>query len=72
MQIYAFALRTSSSVVSRTVVSLMYAHCRCESVDSDPAVDADDEGGAEPFSASVVDEVLEETSPVPGRAVYAT
>ena len=27
MQIYAFALRTSSRVVSRTTVSLIYAHC---------------------------------------------
>ena len=28
MQMYAFALRTSSSVVRRTTVSLMYAHWR--------------------------------------------
>lgn len=28
MQMYALALRTSSSVVSRTTVSLMYAHWR--------------------------------------------
>lgn len=28
MQMYAFALRTSSKVVKRTTVSLMYAHCR--------------------------------------------
>jgi hypothetical protein len=27
MQMYAFALKTSSSVVNRTIVSLMYAHC---------------------------------------------
>jgi hypothetical protein len=28
MQMYAFACKTSSSDVSRTVVSLIYAHCR--------------------------------------------
>ena len=27
MQMYAFALKTSSRVVNRTIVSLMYAHC---------------------------------------------
>ena len=27
MQIYAFALRTSSRAVNRTTVSLIYAHC---------------------------------------------
>lgn len=29
MQMYALALKTSSSVVKRTIVSLMYAHWRC-------------------------------------------
>lgn len=28
MQMYAFACKTSSNDVSRTVVSLIYAHCR--------------------------------------------
>jgi len=33
MQMYAFACKTSSNDVSRTVVSLIYAHCRSLSLE---------------------------------------
>jgi hypothetical protein len=60
MHMYAFALRTSSSVVRRTTWSLMYAHCR----------------GRLPVSAfsaaSCPSTLAGADAPVGGSAVYAT
>ena len=44
MQMYAFALSTSSSVVSRTLVSLMYAHRRFGGLSEDWLVRASSGG----------------------------
>lgn len=49
IQMYAFAFKTSSKVVNRTIVSLIYAHCLCcggggLSVGSDLEVEGEIEG----------------------------
>ena len=46
MQMYAFACKTSSNDVSRTVVSLIYAHCRSLGLEG-----CDDAGFGISFSA---------------------
>lgn len=80
MQMYAFALKTSSSVVNRTIVSLMYAHClglsaaRCGSCAGERGVlevggDAGEgvEGAvADVGSAAVTPELSEEVAFVAG------
>ena len=48
IQMYALALRTSSSVVNRTLVSLMYAHRRGASACDDGAVAFSDSDGEVP------------------------
>ena len=79
MQMYALALRTSSSVVSFTVASLMYAHFRDEWWASEDWLPRESEvagvGGTD-FSDSeegvVTNAVDEGGGESLGRAVYAT
>jgi len=84
MQMYAFACKTSSNDVSRTVVSLIYAHCRSLGLEGwieagfGISFSADSElepmgfEGDAPFgtpSAAVADEVEEVELVSGGRAV---
>jgi len=81
MQMYAFACKTSSNDVSRTVVSLIYAHCRslglegCADIGFGISFSVASELGDNPpfdgLSVAVLPANDDEGGVSGGRAVYA-